>query len=62
MYSMGGGSGYVMSKQAIRPLVEQTWPATCHSETHGGSEDVFTGYCLRKYLNVTGNDTRDKRG
>ena len=57
-YYMGGGARYILNKQIIISLIEIVFPLY-HPKTKSSEEDVLMGYCLRKYLNVTGYDSRD---
>ena len=58
-----GGSGYALSRKALKRLVEEAYPVTseCMSSNKTGAEDVFMGQCLR-YVNITPFDTRDHIG
>lgn len=60
-YFMGGGSGYVLNRVAVRALVERVFPV-CKTDTNTSQEDLLMGYCLQKVLNVTGYDSRDEQG
>ena len=62
-FYMGGGSGYVMSRETLIGFAQKVLPECKHSRTKGSSnEDVKTAYCLRRVLNVTGYDSRDSTG
>lgn len=56
---MSGGSGYVLSKEALKRFVEKgmTNPKICRGG-HAGSEDVELGKCMMN-LNVIAGDSRD---
>lgn len=59
---MSGGAGYVLSREAVRRLVEDglSNPKKCRSDG-GGSEDVEIGKCLEK-VGVKAGDSRDLQG
>ncbi|XP_073821326.1 glycoprotein-N-acetylgalactosamine 3-beta-galactosyltransferase 1-like [Musca autumnalis] len=59
---MAGGSGYVLSKEAVRRFVEEAIPnATLCKQANTGAEDAEIGICLEK-VNVTAVDSRDIHG
>ncbi|XP_073821327.1 glycoprotein-N-acetylgalactosamine 3-beta-galactosyltransferase 1-like [Musca autumnalis] len=59
---MAGGSGYVLSKEALRRFVEIAVPnATLCKGDNLGAEDVQIGVCLEN-INVTAGDSRDIQG
>ncbi|KAG4080227.1 hypothetical protein HA402_008298 [Bradysia odoriphaga] len=59
---MSGGAGYVLSREAVRRLVERaiTNANICLGDDIG-PEDVVLGYCLTN-VNVSAVDTRDSTG
>lgn len=59
---MSAGSGYVLSREAVKRLVEQTIPnkALC-ADGNEGIEEEEIGRCLEN-ANVTAVDTRDAKG
>ncbi|KAG7340753.1 Fringe-like protein [Nitzschia inconspicua] len=57
-FYMGGGAGYVLSRNTVRSIVQNVFPK-CHADTVGSAEDVYMARCLRNMLNVTGLDSRD---
>lgn len=59
---MGGGPGYVLSREAVRRFVEIALPDKnlCRPENQG-LEDVEVGKCMEN-VNVTAGDTRDSEG
>lgn len=58
---MSGGSGYVLSREAVRRLVEIAFndPTICYNKDKE-MEDIEIGRCLEN-VNVTAPDTRDSR-
>lgn len=60
-YYMGGGSGYTISRAALRQFVQHAIPV-CQPEKEAPQEDVLVSWCFRSVLNVTGVDTRDETG
>lgn len=56
---MSGGSGYVLSREAVRRLLEIAFAdeVICPVADHG-SEDTKMGVCLAS-VNVTAGETRD---
>ncbi len=61
---MSGGSGYVLSREALRRFVTVGLADPNHELCRGddgGAEDVEMGVCLQN-LNVTGGDSRDENG
>lgn len=62
---MSGGAGYVLSKEALRRLIEiglsEQNANPCPKGGSSGHEDVDIGQCMED-LNVTAGDTRDKFG
>nr|CAH0112998.1 unnamed protein product [Daphnia galeata] len=63
---MSGGSGYVLTKEAIRRFVEKSQGSTRNFTSgkqcvldHEGAEDLNLGICLEE-LNVTAGDSRDE--
>ena len=64
-YYMGGGSGYTMSRKALKafaegPLQEEKWVSNKHRRD--GAEDMIISFMFREHLNVDGMDTRDEYG
>lgn len=59
---MGGGPGYVLSREAVRRFVEIALPdkELCRAE-YDGLEDIEVGKCLEN-VNVTAGDSRDSDG
>lgn len=59
---MSGGAGYVLSKEAVKRLVEEGLPnpKKCRKDD-GGAEDVEMGKCL-EHVNVFAMDSRDSLG
>uniref|UniRef100_A0A1B6CY54 Glycoprotein-N-acetylgalactosamine 3-beta-galactosyltransferase 1 n=1 Tax=Clastoptera arizonana TaxID=38151 RepID=A0A1B6CY54_9HEMI len=59
---MSGGAGYVLSKEAVKRLVEEglSNPSKCRKD-EGGAEDVEMGKCLER-VNVRAMDSRDSLG
>uniref|UniRef100_A0A7E4VPS3 Glycoprotein-N-acetylgalactosamine 3-beta-galactosyltransferase 1 n=1 Tax=Panagrellus redivivus TaxID=6233 RepID=A0A7E4VPS3_PANRE len=59
---MSGGPGYVLSREAVKVLVEDglSNPEYCKYKDDG-PEDVQIGLCLEK-VNVTAGDSRDSKG
>ena len=65
-YYLGGGSGYTMSRKALKaftegPLQEKTYGADGRFR-NAPEEDMLVSELFRNYLNVTGMDTRDEYG
>ncbi|RWS21835.1 glycoprotein-N-acetylgalactosamine 3-beta-galactosyltransferase 1-like protein, partial [Leptotrombidium deliense] len=62
---MSGGAGYVLSKEALRRLVEKGMssghPKDCHEDHEEGAEDVGMGRCMES-LSVKAGDSRDALG
>ncbi len=64
---MSGGAGYVLSKEAVRRLVEvgtdqqASLGLNCKTNTTKGTEDVEMGNCMRA-LKVEAGDSRDAKG
>lgn len=58
---MSGGSGYVLSREAVRRLIEIAFAdeVICPVADFG-SEDTKMGVCLES-VNVTAGETRDSR-
>ncbi|KAG7340752.1 Fringe-like protein [Nitzschia inconspicua] len=57
-FYMGGGAGYVLSRNTVRSIVQNVFPH-CLADTVGSAEDVYMAHCLRNLLNITGLDSRD---
>ncbi|KAJ6644266.1 Glycoprotein-N-acetylgalactosamine 3-beta-galactosyltransferase 1 [Pseudolycoriella hygida] len=59
---MGGGPGYVLSREAVRRFVEIALPnkELCLADDEG-SEDIELGKCMEN-INVTAGDSRDING
>lgn len=59
---MGGGPGYVLSREAVRRFVEIALPdrELCRPENEG-LEDIEVGKCMEN-INVTAGDSRDPDG
>ena len=59
---MSGGAGYVLSREAVKRLVEIALPnKTLCSNSNRGSEDVEMGKCLES-VHVEAGDSRDNFG
>ncbi|XP_018014735.2 glycoprotein-N-acetylgalactosamine 3-beta-galactosyltransferase 1-like [Hyalella azteca] len=59
---MSGGAGYVLSKEAVKRLVEEGLPNPKKCRKDGnGAEDVEMGKCLQN-LGVMAGDSRDEMG
>merc|ERR550534_3191964 len=60
---MSGGAGYVLSKEALRRLVEDGIDdgEVCRPDNGGDGEDVELGRCLAS-LGVEAGDSRDSEG
>eukprot|EP00565_Helicotheca_tamesis_P001938 CAMPEP_0185725734 /NCGR_PEP_ID=MMETSP1171-20130828/1915_1 /TAXON_ID=374046 /ORGANISM="Helicotheca tamensis, Strain CCMP826" /LENGTH=432 /DNA_ID=CAMNT_0028393927 /DNA_START=134 /DNA_END=1432 /DNA_ORIENTATION=+ len=58
---LGGGSGYTLSRRALKALVEGPLQYS-HTDHEDGAEDFFTSLLFREFLNVTAMDTRDSHG
>ena len=62
-YYMGGGSGYTLSKRALKAFVEGPLEdIEAGSMMRASAEDRIVSHLFRTHLNVTGVDTRDGRG
>mmetsp|Transcript_20392 Transcript_20392/g.44550 ORF Transcript_20392/g.44550 Transcript_20392/m.44550 type:complete len:413 (-) Transcript_20392:605-1843(-) len=59
-FYLGGGSGYTMSRKALKAFVEGPLQ-TCQTHREGSAEDVFFTECARE-LNTEFIDTRDSLG
>lgn len=59
---MSGGAGYVLSREAVKRLVEEALPnpEICW-DANGGAEDLEIGKCLQN-VGVVPGDSRDKLG
>uniref|UniRef100_A0A914DYV6 N-acetylgalactosaminide beta-1,3-galactosyltransferase n=1 Tax=Acrobeloides nanus TaxID=290746 RepID=A0A914DYV6_9BILA len=59
---MSGGAGYVLSREAVKRLVEDGLPDTrkCRGGEYG-KEDIEIGKCLEK-VGVVAGDSRDRNG
>ncbi|XP_064553431.1 uncharacterized protein LOC135438844 [Drosophila montana] len=58
---MSGGAGYVLSREAVRRLVEHGLNSGRCNENQMGTEDFEMGLCLSK-CNVSAGDSRDPNG
>jgi hypothetical protein len=48
---IGGGSGYVLSRTALKLLIEEVLP-TCNADLQKAFEDRLIGVCLKEYLKI----------
>lgn len=58
---MSGGSGYVLSKEALRRFVEIGLPDPKKCPMGTFAEDAQMGFCLQE-LDVIAGDSRDSQG
>jgi hypothetical protein len=59
-YYLGGGSGYVLNRHAVRLVVETSFPE-CHVHNRAAAEDRFLSDCFRG-IGITGNTSVDATG
>ncbi|XP_030377745.1 glycoprotein-N-acetylgalactosamine 3-beta-galactosyltransferase 1-like [Scaptodrosophila lebanonensis] len=58
---MSGGAGYVLSREALRRLVEEAFPYPSRCNETGLFEDVEMGTCLQN-VHVVAGESRDEKG